>query len=148
MSCKICEAAIKFGFSNDDELKRLQLCYACKFWWDRIEMVSNGDTFEGNRVARILNNHYIVYPDQPIGSGFLGFGGKEFVIRFRDGTEVTTHNLWHQGAIPERFRSYLPNNADFVDTRRTCKCRKKFFPMVPEQTRCTECVLSMGRQRW
>lgn len=40
-----------------------------------------------------------------------GFGGDKFVIRFKDGKEVTTTNLWYQGAIPKHFQKILPDNA-------------------------------------
>ena len=36
------------------------------------------------------------------------------MIRFTDGREVITHNLWHQGTIPKHFRARLPDNAVFV----------------------------------
>lgn len=146
MNCRFCEAAIKWGFFNDEELKRLQLCYACCFWWEKVDWRANNDTHEGNRVARIKNNHYVIYPDT--NGGIQGFGGREHVIRFNDGTEVTTKNLWHQGEIPRRFREQLPNNATFVDTRQTCTCRAKFYPLVDTQTKCLGCVIGAKPQRW
>lgn len=147
MNCRFCKAEIQLGTSNDDKLKRLQLCFFCDFWWDKVYYRANNDVDEkGNRVARVKGQHYIVYPDGS--TPFQGFGGHEYVIKFHDGVEITTHNLWHQGEIPKRFRAHLPNNADFVDTRSTCSCRKKFYPMVPTQTKCTECVISAKPQRW
>lgn len=140
MNCKICDERIDFNFFNGEQLRERQFCFYCSFWWDYVEMRADGDTFMGNRIARILNNHYILMPYEQ--GKPLGFGGREFVIRFLDGTEVTTRNLWHQGEIPERFRVHLPNNAVFVDTRRTCKCRQKFYPIIPEQTKCMACIIS------
>lgn len=146
MNCRFCEAPISFGFFNDEELKRLELCFSCCFWWEKVEWRADNDTHKGHRVARIKNNHYVIYPDTPAGP--QGFGGHEHVIRFHDGTEITTRNLWHQGEIPKRFREHLPNNADFVDTRHTCSCRAKFYPLVPEQTKCLDCVRDAKPQRW
>lgn len=148
MNCRICSKTIEFHYTCDDQMRQASLCFFCFFWWKKVEWHINGDVHEGNRVARILNNHYIIHPDQPVGTPFVGYGGKEFVIKFYDGTEVTTHNLWHQGVIPERFRKYLPNNAEFVDSRITCKCRKKFFPEFPGQDKCMVCILQSGVRRW
>jgi len=50
----------------------------------------------------------------PFGN-FLGFGGSEFRIRFFDGREVVTHNLRHNGEIPQDYRAMLPDNAEFVE---------------------------------
>lgn len=44
----------------------------------------------------------------------FGFGGGKWVVRFHDGREVVTHNLWHVGTIPPPFRDRLPDNAEFV----------------------------------
>lgn len=44
---------------------------------------------------------------------FLGFSGRRFWIRFKDGRTVTTNNLWHNGKIPEEFRDQLPDTAEF-----------------------------------
>lgn len=148
MNCRFCKAAISFNFFNDDELRRLQLCFTCCFWWEKVEMRANGDLHEGNRVARIKNNHFIVYPDDY--SGFAGFGGRSHTIKFDNGDVVVTKNLWHQGEIPKRFRGHLPNNATFVDTRLTCSCRNrtKFEPLTPNQTRCMDCVRGLKPKRW
>jgi hypothetical protein len=42
-----------------------------------------------------------------------GHGGRRFDIRFRDGREVATTNLWRQGVVPPKFREQLPDNAVF-----------------------------------
>ena len=44
---------------------------------------------------------------------FQGFGGAEFRIRFNDGYEVITHNLWCQGEPEGSWKEKFPNNADF-----------------------------------
>lgn len=146
MNCRFCEAAIHLGHHNDDELQSLQLCFTCCFWWEKIKWRVNGDIYEGNRVARIHGKHYVIYPDTEV--GFQGFGGKNHVVQFDSGEVVITCNLWFQGEIPLRFREHLPNNATFVDTRLTCKCRAKFEPITETQTKCLTCVLSRKPQRW
>lgn len=45
---------------------------------------------------------------------YRGFAGRRFHIRFHDGCEVTTNDLWYQGPIPPVFRDRLPDNATFV----------------------------------
>lgn len=47
-------------------------------------------------------------------AGFNGFGGRKFTIRFNDGTEITTCNLWHNGEVPDEWRDKLPDTAKFV----------------------------------
>lgn len=44
---------------------------------------------------------------------FLGFSGRRFWIRYFDGKEITTNNLWYQGKIPDEFRDQLPDTAEF-----------------------------------
>lgn len=147
MICQICNTEIDFKYYNAESLRRLQLCFFCDFWWEKIYWRANGDlTNDGHRVVRVNYNHYVVHPDGS--TTFQGFGGRKYVIRFHNGDEVTSHNLWHQGEIPKRFREHLPNNAIFVDTRLTCKCRAKFEPMTEAQTMCINCVLGMKPQRW
>jgi hypothetical protein len=43
-----------------------------------------------------------------------GFAGRRFQIRFHDGREVATNDLWFGGPIPPVFRDRLPDNAVFV----------------------------------
>lgn len=57
---------------------------------------------------------YYIDPDESDAAGFKGFGGRKFKIRFNDGTEVTTRNLWHNGEVPDEWRDKLPDTAEFV----------------------------------
>lgn len=146
MKCRICFKPIDFNYHHRAQLEKRMLCVTCDFWWDKVEMRANNDLYQGNRVVRVRYNHYIIYPDNP--NGFQGFGGREHTIRFDNGDEIVTHNLWHQGEIPMWFREHLPNNAVFVDTRLTCSCRTKFHPITPTQTKCLPCVYVRKPQRW
>lgn len=84
-------------------------CFECLFWLDYVA-TQNDQTH-----VIVKGFHYVIAPDKPKGyQGFLGHGGAEFVIRFKDGREVISHNLWAQGSVPRRFRDRLPNNAEFV----------------------------------
>jgi len=59
--------------------------------------------------------HYQIGPeDKDIRRNWRGFHGDRYVIRFKDGREVTSTNLWCQGTIPLQFRDELPDNAEFL----------------------------------
>lgn len=63
---------------------------------DRDIVVTNGRVFrigpeDGNRLA-----------------GGRGYGGQGWTVRYPDGTERYTTNLWDQGRIPERYLDTLP----------------------------------------
>lgn len=79
-----------------------------EFWQQKLL----DDAADPDRVAIIDGVHYYI-DDEDDNSRFRGFDGAKFVIRFHDGREVTTTNLWCQGNIPDEFRDLFPNNADF-----------------------------------
>jgi hypothetical protein len=82
-------------------------CFDCSFWVRKINLT-------GEDIARrvvVEGQHYMVAPED---GSFKGFGGRRFHIRFFDGREIDTGNLWHQGIIPVRFREAMPDNAVFV----------------------------------
>jgi len=82
-------------------------CFGIDFWNDWVEKKDDP------RVARIDGTHYYIGNENEKGS-FRGFGGRKFKIRFNDGREVITTNLWHQGEISNDFKEKLPDNAVFV----------------------------------
>lgn len=41
-----------------------------------------------------------------------GFRGREFKIRFNDGRELNTNNLWHDGRIPKELNT--ADNAEII----------------------------------
>lgn len=51
--------------------------------------------------------------DNPLMNQTLGHAGRRFWIRFKDGSTLTTNNLWYQGKIPDEFRDELPDTAEF-----------------------------------
>lgn len=80
--------------------------------------VDNHDTFwaenaaDRSNAAVIGHEHYRIRPDLPVrDAGLAGYAGRTFCIRFHDGREVTTRNLWYQGMIPPAWRDRLPDNA-------------------------------------
>lgn len=55
-------------------------------------------------------------PEDPTIPHYMrGHGGGWYGIRFFDGREVESTNLWEQGEIPEEYKDELPDNAVFVD---------------------------------
>lgn len=90
-------------------IQTVETCFNCLFWVGYVET-------QGNPTHAIIGGrHFVISPDQPKGyRGFLGHGGAEFTIKFHDGREVVSRNLWAQGRVPEHFRGRLPDNAVFV----------------------------------
>ncbi len=80
------------------------------YWTERISIKDDPKT------VRVDNQHYRigdpVYGTQNRSS--LGYGGHVWYIKFHDGREVKTNNLWSQGTIPPQVRDQLPDNAVFV----------------------------------
>ena len=112
--CKECgkhETGSWMGRINEQLMER-QLCFYCNHWYD-LYLIR-----DQSNVARVAGNHYMIEKEpnaKEMLDGFmLGFGGNQFNIRFNDGREVITHNLWHQGEIPALWRDRLSNNAEFV----------------------------------
>ena len=106
MKCVICGREIeKSQYSN------AVLCSgACfyKHFWNKIvaekdkHIIINGECYcDGGNV------------ENPNDVGFLGCSGRRFWIRFFDGREITTNNLWYQGKVPDDFLNELPNTAEF-----------------------------------
>lgn len=83
------------------------VCFGCAFW----KNVIKGDR-NSKRAVVVNGGHHWIGNEKS--SGFKGFGGAKWKIRFNDGREVETTNLWHQGTIPEHFREDLPDNATFL----------------------------------
>ena len=89
------------------------LCFHCHFWIKQMET-------RPERAVIVNGVHYRMgeEPSDPRSyRGMLGFGGAEWKIQFKDGREpalVVSHNLWHQGHIPDRFKDRLPDNAEFI----------------------------------
>jgi hypothetical protein len=107
--CKSCGSVFGTNFIEPvkTQLISRNICFTCMHWMEKIEIKDKPTT------VRVNHMHYKIEPDDPK-AYFKGFGGAEFKIRFHDGREVVTHNLWYQGEIPERFWDRLPDNAVFI----------------------------------
>jgi hypothetical protein len=60
---------------------------------------------------------YVIKPDKyyrgQIDTDMSGGYGYKYNVETNSGV-VTTHNLWHLGPVPEKFKEQLPDNARFV----------------------------------
>lgn len=125
-NCRICNAPEVAGYLDHiaKELRDQQLCFDCHFWQEKIKWRQ-----EENLDCFVINgNHYKVDIDEdPKNRRFSGFGGSRFhirrlppfavALRFEGSkfkTDIITHNLWHQGTVPDRFRDVLCDNAEFI----------------------------------
>lgn len=109
--CSVCRNLADIGGYYEKMANRLrerQLCSSCDFWLEWVE--EKDDPL----VARIDGRHYAIDPDESVPNNCKGFGGRRHTIRWNDGRERVTTNLWTQGEIPERFKEQLLDNAVFV----------------------------------
>lgn len=109
--CRCCGKTERNAYCKDvmDEMLKKQLCFNCNFWDSKIGIKDRPE------VARINGEHFVIGREEMVSPyEFRGYGGSKFHIKFHDGREVITTNLWHQGEIPTVFRHMLPNNAEFV----------------------------------
>lgn len=83
-------------------------CFDCSFWLQKLEYP---DAVTEIR-AIIDGEHYLAFPETDC--LIKGFGGRKFIIQFFDGRVIESHDLWHQGTIPDQFREMLPDNAVFL----------------------------------
>lgn len=109
IECGATEDVSRWMRSCGERLTERQLCFSCDHW---TSLEDRGNGPDKDRVVRFEGVHYIIGPEVGAGPTWMrGLGGARILIRFHDGREVVTTNLWCQGNIPERFRSRLPDNA-------------------------------------
>lgn len=94
------------GHYDRERLLSVGICGDCDHLLDLWRSRNDPD------VVRIHGQHYMVGRSVRF---VKGMGGVVVRIRFNDGREVATDNLWHQGEIPAEWRSILADNAVFVE---------------------------------
>jgi len=99
-----------FKWANGSELEQKQLCMNCEFWMGYVEEANNPSS------VRVNGHHYWIEKEDD--KGMRGYDGKPFLIKFKDGREVRTTNLWNQGQIPKLFKDRLVDNAIFGKIQR------------------------------
>lgn len=104
--CPTCKKEIGTFASDERSMKEHGECFECSIWHDRLPLV-------GKPNVAIIDGTFYTIDDEDSKSPFRGFGGDKFVIKFKDGREVTTTNLWCGGNISDAWKDKFPNNADF-----------------------------------
>lgn len=77
------------------------MTYSEKFWTDIVKEKEDHVVIDG-----------LCYYISPYDEGFGGYQHK--IRKFGSDEIIVTKNLWYNGKVPEKFRSYLPDNAEFV----------------------------------
>lgn len=115
MVCKICGKEFqKSQWYKPYNLICSNKCFSENFWRE----IEQEHIDKNNRII-INGNCYIDGGAKDKNyRGFLGFGGREFIIKFFDGRELTTNNLWDNGIIPENHRVILKDNAEFLNSKK------------------------------
>jgi hypothetical protein len=94
--------------STKERMDQKDICFDCAFWDQYV------DRKDEPNIVRVNHVHYVI-GDENASGAFRGFGGAKWIIKFKDGREVTTTNLWFQGKVPEEFWNRLPDNADSLE---------------------------------
>jgi len=107
MNCVICKKEIDKSMFTNKTLCSSE-CFQIDFWNDNIEIKDE------LHIARINGEQYCI-GNENRSNPFRGFGGRKFIIKFFDGREVISTNLWYNGKIPESHIELLPDNAVFIE---------------------------------
>ena len=110
LKCELCgKTMTKPAFTGEYK----NVCHDCfndKFWMLKIRDVNKAP----EKFETIKNNLYYI-ADENDNDSFRGFDGRKFIIKYNDGRQIITTNMWHNGTIPEKFRDKLPDNAIFIN---------------------------------
>lgn len=109
MNCVICDKEIEESCYSHKVICG-DKCFYIDFWNDKVKIKDDKQT------VRIDGKHYHI-GEENSKSSFRGFGGDKCIIKFFDGREIVSTNLWHNGEIPDDFKVLLPDNAEFVKER-------------------------------
>lgn len=81
-------------------------CFIKDFWNQKVAQKKD------KRQVVIGGQVYYIADENAIGN--RGFDGVVHYIKFLDGREVRTTNLWVNGKMPEEYRKKLPDNANWM----------------------------------
>lgn len=97
------------------QLVARSLCFNCDYWHGIIASVRADDGKRSlPRVAVVGGRFYVVKPMSTARADLRGFGGMHKRIRWHDGLEAESNDLWNGSDIPERFRDRLADTAEFL----------------------------------
>ncbi|MBP5578664.1 MAG: hypothetical protein J6X56_04160 [Ruminococcus sp.] len=105
--CRVCGKEFTVStFYNDTDVCSYQ-CHTTEYWQNILNdtaIIIKGHCFHdlGAFVAGSVKRPPVV-----------GFSGRKFRIRFNDGRELDTNNLWHDGRIPKELTT--ADNAEIID---------------------------------
>ena len=112
MKCEICGKEFTTFAYGEGVFRNLcgdSKCFNTKFWQEKVKSVKE----DPSKFVVVKGECYYV-GDENDRSSFRGHNGARFKIRRDDGTVFITTNLWYNGEIPQEFRKFLPDNAEFV----------------------------------
>jgi hypothetical protein len=101
VKCKCQTCPKKWTAEKGSESAKVKHCPDCTPWLFRMKLPKH-------RSIRYKGVHYT---EGASGTGVRGSGGELFEIRFKDGTVISTTDLWNNGQIPARFKDKFPMNA-------------------------------------
>lgn len=109
--CKKCsrkESLHELDLDTAARLVEWRLCQQCLYWKSIILMKSN--PLHMYRIFIINNICYLI-------KNILNKCDKKFVIRFKDGKQITIYNFIRLGSVPRRWRNLLCNNARIINRK-------------------------------
>lgn len=109
MNCIVCNKEIEESNYTNEILCSCK-CFSINFWNGKVKAKDDPN------IVRIKGNQYYI-KNEDSKSPFRGYCGSLFKIRFFDGREIVTTNLWYNGEIPMSHREMLPDNAEFVGAK-------------------------------
>jgi hypothetical protein len=86
-------------------------CFTCAFWLAAAREHDSGTVVTDDRGRLERFQFDPLKPVRNVSKSLLGMSGAWFTIRFTDGREVETNDLWSSGAVPGRFAGLFPVNA-------------------------------------
>lgn len=104
MNCIICGKKIeKSSYTN--AVLCSSKCFHKNFWNEYVEIKDDP------KIVRVDGKQYYIGRENQT---LRGFGGNKFHIKFYDGREIISDNLWYNGEVPEDYKELLPDNAVFI----------------------------------
>lgn len=99
-----------------------KLCKGCDFWAEQFQADNQSDKKKLFVVTDSFE-HYRMGDPNIINPSFAGFGGREWVVFWKDHSRVAsvTRNLWFQGEVPEHLRNIFTPNATLISTTEILK---------------------------
>lgn len=116
MKCKYCgrEDSPKsyMNCAITQVMENEKCCFNCAFWIDLLERNSNNPNW-----VIINGSSYTFNPTIETGTNSFtrGFAGSKMYCRkLETGEVLASNNVFHQGTVPEHFKSMFPDTAEFI----------------------------------